>query len=109
MTYLALCVPARTGPSIYVFGSTDGQVYTRSGWTTSWTRLMVYCEKVATVRGITFERFTLADMRPTATTDRLDEGDEKITDATGNSERMVRKVYDRRREKKVRATRLAEG
>lgn len=92
--------------SVYVFGNTAGQVYTRSGWNTGWTRLMEFCEKVAIERKIPFERFTLADMRPTAVTDRQEEGDEQITDATGHSDkRMVNKVYDRRREKKVRATR----
>ncbi|WP_176079366.1 hypothetical protein [Paraburkholderia tropica] len=91
--------------SLYVFGNTSGQVYTRSGWNTNWTRLMGYCEKVAAERGVAFERFSLADMRPTAVTDRVDEGDDRIVDATGHAdERMVRKVYDRRRQRKVRAT-----
>ncbi|WP_213764151.1 hypothetical protein [Caballeronia sp. dw_19] len=67
---------------------------------------MEFCEKVAAERKITFERFTLADMRPTAVTDRQEEGDEQITDATGHADkRMVNKVYDRRRKRKVRATR----
>lgn len=92
--------------SMYVFGNTAGQVYTRSGWTTNWTRLMTYCEAEAKKREIKFERFTLADMRPTAVTDRSDAGDTRIIDATGHSsERMVRQVYDRRRKRKVAATR----
>ncbi|WP_074298365.1 tyrosine-type recombinase/integrase [Paraburkholderia phenazinium] len=91
---------------IYVFGNTAGQVYTRSGWNTIWTRLMDYCEKEALKREITFERFALRDMRPAAVTDRKEEGDTKIIDATGHSdERMVNKTYDRRRQRKVRATR----
>lgn len=92
--------------SLYVFGNTSGQPYTRSGWNTNWTRLMVYCEEEAKRREIVFERFTLADMRPTAVTDRSEEGDDRLIDATGHSdERMVRTVYDRRRQRKVRATR----
>jgi integrase len=55
---------------------------------------------------VAFTRFSLADMRPTAVTDRKEEGDDRIIDATGHSdERMVNKVYDRRRQRKVRATR----
>lgn len=91
--------------SVYVFGNTDGQVYTRSGWNTILGRLMGYCEKRAAEEGKTFTRFTLADMRPTAVTDRMEEGDVKIIDATGHSDgRMVAKVYDRRRTKTAKAT-----
>ncbi|MFL9881977.1 hypothetical protein PQR66_03000 [Paraburkholderia agricolaris] len=36
--------------SLYVFGNTAGQVYTRSGWNTSWSRLMDYCEIEAKAR-----------------------------------------------------------
>ncbi|HEF5153860.1 hypothetical protein [Burkholderia multivorans] len=50
--------------------------------------------------------FALRDMRPAAVTDRQEEGDDRIIDATGHAdERMVRKTYDRRRQRKVRATR----
>ena len=92
--------------SVHVFGNTAGQVYTRSGWNTNWTRLMGYCEKEAQARGVPFERFALRDMRPAAVTDRQEEGDDRIIDATGHAdERMVRKTYDRRRQRKVRATR----
>lgn len=91
--------------SMYVFGNTQGQIYTRSGFNTILTRLMVHAEKKAKKDGVEFERFTLADMRPTAVTNRMDEGDVDITDATGHSDRrMVDKVYDRRRIKTARAT-----
>lgn len=70
---------------------------------------MGYCEKEAQARGVSFERFALRDMRPAAVTDRQEEGDDRIIDATGHAdERMVRKTYDRRRQRrqrKVRATR----
>lgn len=91
--------------SMYVFGNTSGQPYTRSGWNTNWKRLMGYCAKVAAEREIEFTSFALADMRPTAVTTRAEEGDDRIVDATGHAdERMVRKVYDRRRKRRVRAT-----
>jgi integrase len=91
--------------SIYVFGNTDGQIYTRSGWNTILSRLMEHAKKKAEEREIEFTRFTLADMRPTAVTDRMTEGDENIIDATGHSDgRMVAKVYDRRKTKTAKAT-----
>lgn len=91
--------------SMYVFGNSDGQPYTTSGWNTNLRRLMVHAEKKAKEEGIEFTRFTLKDMRPAAVTDRVDEGDETITNATGHSsDRMVRQVYDRRKKKAARAT-----
>jgi len=91
--------------SLYIFGNTEGQPYTRSGWNTIWTRLMRYCEQKAEKEGVDFQRFTLADMRPAAVTDRMEDGDARITDATGHAdERMVKQVYDRRRTKKAKAT-----
>ena len=91
--------------SVLVFGNTAGQQYSRSGWTTIWTRLMKYCEDKAKEEGVTFERFTLANMRPKAVTTRKDRGDVNIKDATGHSsERMIDKTYDRRVVKKSGAT-----
>lgn len=91
---------------VHVFGNTAGQVYTRSGRNTNWSRLMGYCKTEAKTRGVPFERFALRDMRPAAVTDRQEEGDDRIIDATGHAdERMVCKTYDRRRQRKVRATR----
>jgi len=67
---------------------------------------MGHCEKEAMARGVRFEWFALRDMRPAAVTDRQEEGDDRIIDSTGHAdERMVRKKYDRRRERRVRATR----
>jgi integrase len=91
--------------SMYVFGNTNGQPYTTSGFNTILRRLMVHCAKKAEEEGAVFIRFTLSDMRPAAVTDRMDEGDADITNATGhNSERMVKQVYDRRKTKAARAT-----
>lgn len=66
---------------------------------------MVHTATKAAKDGIEFERFTLKDMRPAAVTDRVDVGDETITNATGHtSDRMVKQVYDRRKTKTARAT-----
>lgn len=91
--------------SLYVFGNSDGQPYTTSGWNTNLRRLMEHARKKAEKEGIEFQRFTLKDMRPAAVTDRVDDGDETITNATGHSsDRMVKQVYDRRKTKSARAT-----
>lgn len=90
---------------LYVFGSSDGQPYTTSGFNTNLRRLMVHTAKKAEKEGLEFKRFTLKDMRPAAVMDRVDEGDETITNATGHSsDRMVKQVYDRRKTKSARAT-----
>lgn len=92
-------------PGLLIFANTSGQEYTRSGWTTIWTRLMGYCEKRAELEGVTFERFALKDMRPKSVTERKERGEINITDATGHSdERMINKTYDRRTLKKSNAT-----
>jgi integrase len=91
--------------SLYVFGNSDGQPYRSSGWNTNLRRLMKHAETKAEKECIEFARFTLKDMRPAAVTDRVDEGDETITDATGHSsDRMAKQVYDRRKTKSARAT-----
>src|SRR4051794_8848371 len=74
--------------------NTEGQPYTRSVQNTTLKRLMDHCEKKTVEDQIEFTRFTLADMRPTAVTDRMEDGDTNIIDATGHSDgRMVAKVY----------------
>ena len=91
--------------SMYVFGNSDGQPYTTSGWNTNLRRLMEHARKKAEKEGVEFQRFTLKDMRPAAVTDRVDAGDEKIVNATGHSsDRMVKQVYDRRKIKVAKAT-----
>jgi len=91
--------------SLLIFGNTAGQKYTRSGWTTIWTRLMVYCETKAEAEGFQFERFSLANMRPKAVTTRKERGDVNIKDATGHaSERMIDKHYDIRKINRSKAT-----
>ena len=91
--------------SMYVFGNNGGQPYSRSGFATILRRLMEYCEKAAKEENVSFNRFSLADMRPTAVTDRMEDGDENIENATGHVDRkMVNNVYDRRRIRRARAT-----
>lgn len=91
--------------SMYVFGNSDGQPYTTSGWNTNLRRLMEHARKKAEKDGIEFARFTLKDMRPAAVTDRVEKGDKQITNATGHtSDRMVNQVYDRRKKKTAKAT-----
>jgi integrase len=66
---------------------------------------MEHARKKAEKEGVEFARFTLKDMRPAAVTDRVDEGDKDITNATGHSsDRMVKQVYDRRKKKTAKAT-----
>lgn len=88
-----------------MFGNSDGQPYTTSRFNTNLRRLMVHSVRKAEEEGVEFKRFTLKDMRPAAVTDRVDDGDESITNATGHSsDRMVKQVYDRRKMKRARAT-----
>ena len=99
----AMALPKVT--SIYVFANARGGSYNRNSWSNNWRKLMAFCESAAAAEGREFQRFTLADMRPTSVTKRMDEGDQRITDATGHSdERMVRKTYDRRKVKSFKAT-----
>jgi len=88
-----------------MFSATAAASYTTSGGNTNLRRLMVHAEKKTKAEGIEFAPFTLKDMRPAAVTDRVEAGDENITNATRHSsDRMVRQVYDRRKKKAARAT-----
>jgi integrase len=87
--------------SLYIFGTVTGQPYTISGWSSTWRRLMTHCEKADP----NFQRFTLKDMRPRATTARIERGDTNVVDAGGwASDRMPKGIYDRRRTRRVDAT-----
>lgn len=91
--------------SLYVFGNSDGQPYTISGFDTSLRRLMAHTATKAEKDSIPFTRFTLKDMRPAAVTDRVEAGDETTQNATGHSsDRMIKQIYDRRKIKKANAT-----
>lgn len=96
---------ARKVASIYVFANARGGSYNRNSWANVWKKLMDACEQRAKADGVAFARFSLADMRPASVTKRMDDGDDRITDATGHSDgKMVAKVYDRRKVKRFRAT-----
>lgn len=91
--------------SMLIFGNTEGQEYTRSGWGTNWRRLMTYCEKRAKEEGVEFERFSLKDMRPKSVTQRVEAGETNIINSTGHvDERMIRKTYDRSVIKRAKST-----
>jgi integrase len=66
---------------------------------------MEHATKKAEKEGIEFARSTLKNLRPAAVTDRVEQGDDQITNATGHcSDRMVHQVYDRRKTKGAKAT-----
>lgn len=86
--------------SWYVFGNLRGQRYTKGGWKVTMARLMTACADEAQRRGIAFAPFSLQDCRPKGVSDKLARGDRDVQDATmHSSERMLRQVYDRRRER----------
>lgn len=89
--------------SWYVFGNLSGQRYTKGGWKATLAKLMSRCVNVAAERKIAFAPFSLQDCRPIGTSDKLARGDADVVDAMlHTSERMVRQVYDRRRERKAK-------
>jgi hypothetical protein len=84
----------------YIFGTLEGEKYTKGGWKPGLKRLMDECEKEAAATKTPFKRFSLMDLRPKAVTDQLDAGEplQDVVDAAlHNSPRMVTKHYDRRR------------
>lgn len=56
-----------------MFGNSDGQPYTTSGFNTKLRQLKGHAQKKAAEEGVEFTRFTLMEMRPAAVTDRVDE------------------------------------
>lgn len=89
--------------SMYVFGNMRGQRYTKGGWKSMLSDLMVACVDVAKDRKIPFLPFSLQDCRPKGVSDKLATGQTDTQDATGHSsDRMIRQVYDRRAVKKAK-------
>lgn len=95
--------PYRT-PIGFMFGNSEGQPYTTSGWNTNLRRLMAHAETKAKkgrdrVRAIRLERHAVGG------SDRPGRGgNETIRNATGHSsDRMVRQIYDQRRKKAAKA------
>jgi integrase len=94
--------------TMYIFGNMQGQKYTKGGWKSSLDDLMFPCVQEAQKRDISFQRFSLQDLRPMAVTDKLTRGDKDTTESTGHTNaKMVSTVYDRRREKVATGARLA--
>lgn len=92
-----------TALGTYIFGTLEGDKYTKGGWKPGLKRLMDECTRVATERGIPFKKFSLMDLRPKGVTDKLEAGDtaQEVADATlHSSTRMVTTVYDRRKIRK---------
>ncbi len=82
----------------YIFGNLSGQKYTKGGWKKMLHYLMNECEARAAQRGIPFQKFNLQECRPKGVTDKLEQGDTDVMDATMHTnERMIQKTYDRRR------------
>lgn len=102
----ALEIPRNVGASSeFVFGNLAGRRYTKGGWKKTLWCLMDDCAKVAAHEDRPFTAFSLQDCRPAGVTERLENKDPTVMDATlHTSERMLRSHYDRRRIRVARAT-----
>ena len=84
-------------PNELVFGNLAGQRYTKGGWKKTLAYLMEDCSKAAKIAGISFTQFSLMDCRPAGVTEKLDNKDGDVMDATlHTNERTMRRHYDRR-------------
>lgn len=89
----------------HIFGNLDGERYTKGGWKSTLGRLMDACVEVAKEKCIPFRPFSLQDLRPKGVSDKLATAQTDVFDATlHTSERMVRQVYDRRRQRVAQPT-----
>jgi site-specific recombinase XerD len=83
--------------SDYVFCTSKGDAYSRSGWGSNWKRLKAKVREVALKKNIPWVEFSLTDMRPASVTDRLRAGEsiKQVMDSTGHrSERMINEKYN---------------
>jgi integrase len=88
----------KNAPTDLVFGNLAGQRYTKGGWKKTLSYLMNDCAAAAKSEGRPFEPFNLRDCRPAGVTEKLNNRDGDVMDATlHTSERMLRTHYDRRR------------
>ena len=84
-------------PNELVFGNLAGQRYTKGGWKKTLSYLMDDCAKAARAAGKPFTAFSLMDCRPAGVTEKLDNKDNDVMDATlHTNERTMRRHYDRR-------------
>ena len=89
----------------HIFGNLDGERYTKGGWKSTLGKLMKACIETAKEKGIPFESFSLQDLRPKGVSDKLANGHTDVIDATlHTNERMVRLIYDRRRQRSAQPT-----
>ena len=102
----ALSIERKTGSAgSHIFGNLDGQKYTKGGWKSTLGRLMEACVNAAVEKGVPFKPFSLQDLRPKGVSDKLATGQTDVIDATlHTNERMVRQVYDRRRQRSAQPT-----
>lgn len=91
----------------FIFGTQEGEQYTRGGWKPGLARLMTACEEEAHLRGMAFKKFSLMDLRPKGLSDKLDAGEDlqDVVDAAMHtSPRMVTTVYDRLKRRRATPT-----
>ncbi len=95
----ALAIKRHEGaPNDLVFGNLTGRRYTKGGWKKTLFYLMEDCAAEAKKNGQPFTAFNLRDCRPGGVTEKLNNKDSDVMDATlHTSERMLRTHYDRRR------------
>lgn len=83
-----------------------GQRYTKGGWKKILHNLMNRCETVAKERNEAFVRFSLQDCRPMGVSDKLENGDKDVQDATLHTDgKMIATHYDRRDVKRAKPVR----
>ena len=88
-----------------MFGTLDGQRYTKGDWKSTLSDLMKKCVERAQAEGISFQPFSLQDCRPKGVSDKMSQGESAaaVAEATlHTSGRMVRQDYDRRRTRVAR-------
>ena len=92
-------------PDEFVFGNLAGQRYTKGGWKKTLSYLMSACADAAESEGRPFERFNLRDCRPAGVTEKLNNKDSDVMEATMHtSEVTMRRNYDRRRTRVAKPT-----
>ena len=81
-----------------MFGNAAGNRYSKGGWKRTLSYLMDNCAEAAKEAGKPFTLFNLCDCRPGGVTEKLDNNNSDVMDATlHSSDRMMRQHYDRKR------------
>lgn len=102
----ALTIQRHEGaPCEFIFGNLSGRQYTKGGWKKTLSNLMTECVRVAAERGQPFTKFNLQDCRPAGVTERLDNEEADVMNATlHKSPQILFRHYDRRRTRVAKAT-----